>query len=51
MAIKHGRMLTYLDCFYYINGRFPAYDNLVNVPKGEIPDFILTDRNITPLFM
>lgn len=36
--------------FYFLNRRFPAENDLINVPKGiMLPDFIQTNNEISPL--
>ena len=37
--------------FYYINGRFPADNNLINVAKGIIPHFIQTNNEVLPFYL
>ena len=41
-------ILKDFDYFSYIDGRFPAHDNLVNEPKDRILDFISTNNETLP---
>ena len=41
-------MVSAYDYFLYINGRFPAEENLINVSGGEIPNFTKTHQVISP---
>lgn len=38
------------DHFHYINGRFLTNTDLITVPDGEIPDFIIlrSDQKTSP---
>ena len=44
----NGRyLLKAIDYFYYVNGYFPADDNLVTAQKPTIPSFIQADKEIS----
>ena len=46
----NGRyLLKAIDYFYYVNGYFPADDNLVTAQKPTIPSFIQADTEISPI--
>ena len=48
---KRREIMRAYDYLYYINGRFPADDNLITLPEPKIPDFIQADDAISPIFL
>ena len=44
-------MIKAFDYFYYINGRFPVEDNLFNVSKNKILEFVLSNKEISLLHL